>query len=378
MVGGFHDLSWNLYRYSGRLLRAPRSASRACPTRPPPAQWGWDAPGDTATSVAARREPYRRRLTLDFAAGDAVVIPGYGGAQGIFFVTSDLLGDNLLFGSVSSYQGRRLGSILSNISATSVYLNQSRRVNWGSAPSAPRAATSRATGSSPTTRPPTAGSACCATRSAASPGSRPPSSSSTPTGWTSRCRSTSLAGSAGSRPTILSYVHDNSLWVPSGPIDGGRFAVTAGLSSDFSNSRFDSYLVSRRLAPVSPARPPEHLGASGLRLLQRRRSARAASTSAAPSASAAIPQFGYIVGSQAFMFNQEVRFPAAHPPHPRHALRRRRFPRDPGGLFTDVGKASFSTTTDRALLGSYGVSFRMALGPAGRPSPGRRPPLQQR
>ena len=108
------------------------------------------------TSVAARREPYRRRLTLDFAAGDAVVIPGYGGAQGIFFVASDLLGDNLLFGSVSSYQGRQLGSILSNLSVTSVYLNQSRRVNWGSAPSAPSSATSRATGSSPTTRPPTA------------------------------------------------------------------------------------------------------------------------------------------------------------------------------------------------------------------------------
>src|SRR6185312_8100326 len=92
---------------------------------------GWDAPGDTMTSVAARREPYRRRLSLDFAAGDAVVIPGYGGAQGIFFVASDLLGDNLLFGSVSSYQSRRLGSIFANLSGTAVYLNQSRRVNWG-------------------------------------------------------------------------------------------------------------------------------------------------------------------------------------------------------------------------------------------------------
>jgi hypothetical protein len=28
-----------------------------------------------------------------------------------------------------------------------------------------------------------------------------------------------------------------------------------------------------------------------------------------------------------------------------------------------VGQARFSTTTNRALLGSYGVSFRMALGP---------------
>ena len=28
-----------------------------------------------------------------------------------------------------------------------------------------------------------------------------------------------------------------------------------------------------------------------------------------------------------------------------------------------MGKARFSTTIDRALLGSYGISFRMALGP---------------
>ncbi len=131
IVGGFHDLSWNLYRYPGRLLARARNASRGCPTPPPPRSGAGTHRGTPRPSIAARREPYRRRLTLDFAAGDAVVIPGYGGAQGIFFVASDLLGDNLLFGSVSSYQGRRLGSILSNLSATTVYLNQSRRVNWG-------------------------------------------------------------------------------------------------------------------------------------------------------------------------------------------------------------------------------------------------------
>ncbi len=54
-----------------------------------------------------------------------MIVPGYGGAQGIFFLMSDLLGDNLLFGSVSSFQGRQLGSILSNLSASAVYLNRS-------------------------------------------------------------------------------------------------------------------------------------------------------------------------------------------------------------------------------------------------------------
>jgi outer membrane protein assembly factor BamA len=39
------------------------------------------------------------------------------------------------------------------------------------------------------------------------------------------------------------------------------------------------------------------------------------------------------------------------------------FPQIQGALFTDLGKAVFSTTSDRGLLGSYGISFRMALGP---------------
>ena len=105
MVGGFHDLSWNLYRIPVDSAAPTRSASRACPTPRPPASGAGMRRATPRPASPARREPYQRRLTLDFAAGDAVVVPGYGGAQGIFFVASDLLGDNLLFGSVSSYPG---------------------------------------------------------------------------------------------------------------------------------------------------------------------------------------------------------------------------------------------------------------------------------
>ena len=106
----------------------------------------------------------------------------------------------------------------------------------------------------------------------------------------------------------LSYVRDNSLWIPSGPIDGGRFRVTAGLSSDFSNSRFDSYLISgdwrqyfrlgrqsawalRAYGFYSGGDRPRRVNIGGTLGLR------------------GYPQFGYIVGSEAFMFNQEVRFP---------------------------------------------------------------------
>ncbi|HEU5305157.1 MAG TPA: hypothetical protein VFU40_10975, partial [Gemmatimonadales bacterium] len=38
------------------------------------------------------------------------------------------------------------------------------------------------------------------------------------------------------------------------------------------------------------------------------------------------------------------------------------FPEIQGGLFADVGKATFPST-DRALLGSYGLGFRLAIAP---------------
>ena len=160
----------------------------------------------------------------------------------------------------------------------------------------------------------------------------------------------------------LSYVRDNSLWIPSGPIDGGRFSVTAGVSSDFSNSRFDSYLVSadwrkyfrlsrrsawalRAFGYYSGGDRPRRVNIGGTVALR------------------GYPQFGYIVGAQAFMFNQEVRFPILS-----HLTLGTPFgdldlPEIQAGLFTDVGKATFSTSPNRALLGSYGISFRMALGP---------------
>ena len=184
-----------------RRFGRPRGQVRLA--EPAPAgKWSWEVPADTTTSLSARREPYRRRMTLDFAAGDAVVIPGYGGAQGIFFAASDLLGDNVLLGSLSSYQGRRLGSIFSNLSGdrglhqpvASGELGHRRLPHQE--PQLRRRPGRLLRRDRLRRR-----SACCAIRSRASRGSRPRWSSSTPTAWTSRCRWTSRAGSAGSPPT---------------------------------------------------------------------------------------------------------------------------------------------------------------------------------
>ncbi|MBA3498401.1 MAG: PD40 domain-containing protein [Gemmatimonadales bacterium] len=361
VVGGFHDLSWNLYRTPVDSA-ARRERFARVPDAAPAAMWKWDVPGDTITSIAARREPYRRRLSLDFAAGDAVIIPGYGGAQGVFFVASDLLGDNMLFGSVSSYQGRRLGSILSNLSGTAVYLNRSRRVNWGVG--AFRTKSRNFEGERVVAYDETAYGALGLLRYPLTRFTRIEGTAvlehSDRLDFTLPVDEPRRRGWIASN--YLSYVRDNSLWINSGPIDGGRFSVTAGVSSDFSNSRFDSYLVSgdwrryfrlgrrstwalRGFGFYSGADRPRRINLGGTLGLR------------------GYPQFGYIVGSEAFMFNQEVRLPLLS-----HLTFGTPFgdldlPEIQAGLFTDVGQARFSTSSSRALLGSYGVSFRMALGP---------------
>ncbi len=360
LVGGFHDLSWNIYRYP--VDSAARADTFALASAPLAGSWDWESPADTVGEPASIREPYRRRLTLDFAVGDATVVPGYGGSQGIFFVMSDMLGDNLLYGSVSSFQGRRLGSILTNISATAVYLNRSRRVNWGFGAfrtkgrnfEADRVVAFDETTFGvlgllryPLTRFTRVEGTIVVERSDRLDFTLPVDQPRR-VGWIAS--------------HYVSYVRDNSLWIPTGPIDGGRLSLTAGVSSDFTNSRFDSYLLSadwrkyfrlgrrsawalRAYGYYSGGDRPRRVNIGGTLTLR------------------GYPQFGYIVGTRAFMVNQELRFPVITHFTFGTPLGDINFPEVQAGIFADVGRASLSTSTTRALLGSYGVSFRMALGP---------------
>ena len=360
LVGGFHDLSWNLYRYPvDTLARKERFALAPGDST---ASWSWLAAGDTAGSLVASREPYRSRLTLDFAAGDAVIIPGYGGAQGVFFVMSDVLGDNMLFGSLGSFQGRRLGSIISNINASAVYLNLSRRVNWGIG--AFRSKGRNFEGDRVVAYDETAYGALGIIRYPLSRFSRVEGTfiaeHSDRVDFTLPVDQPRRKGWIASH--LLSYVHDNSLWVNSGPIDGGRLSLTAGLSNDFTNSRFDSYLVSadwRRYLRLG-RRSAWALRAYGFYSGgDRPRRTNIGGTLALRG----YPQFGYILGARALMVNQEVRFPLLTHLTLGTPLGDLDLPEIQGAFFTDVGKATFETSTDRAVLGSYGISFRLALGP---------------
>ena len=366
LVGGFHDLSWNVYLYPADS--AARADTFAIETGAPHSRWNWPAI-DTAGSLAARREPYRRKLTLDFAAGEAAVIPGVGGLQGAQFFLSDLLNDQVVLFGFATYQGRRLGNIFENLNVSGVYINQSRRLNWGlgafrtnvSSYSEPGIVSYRekAVGAIGVLRYPFDRFRRIQAEAVFEHSERTdfdfPDGSSVPSadGFT---RKGWIASN------YLSYIHDNSLWVPSGPIDGGRFRLTGGVSSDFSNSRFDSYLVNvdvRRYLRLgtrstyavrangwySGGDRPRRInigGSLGLR---------------------GYPPYGRIVGSRAFLLNQEIRFPLLRYLTFGTPVGAVTFPELQGAFFFDVGKAWFREPSDRALLGSYGGSLRWALAP---------------
>jgi hypothetical protein len=359
LVGGFHELSWNLYQYPADS--AAHQDRFSLDPGVPPGQWAWTAGRDTAAGVPTG-EPYRRRLTFDVAAGEAVFVPGYGGSQGFAFFMSDLMGDNLLFGSIGSFQGRRLGSFFANISANLIYVNREQRLNWGVGAFRTRSANYE--GDLVVAYEETALGALGLLRYPLSRFSRVEGNivmeHSDRTDFTLPVDEPRRVGWIASN--YVSYVHDNSLWIPSGPIDGRRISFTAGISTDFTNSRFDSWVLSgdwrryfrlgsrstyavRAFGFYSGGDRPHRINIGGTLALR------------------GYPEYGYIVGTRAYMFNQELRIPLLT-----HLTLGSPFgdidlPEIQGGLFVDVGKALMHQQTVRSLLGSYGIGFRLALGP---------------
>ena len=289
LVGGFHDLSWNLYRYPGRLRR-PAGSLRLDSRSGRPASGPGRRRRDTATGAPAG-EPYRRRLTLDVAAGDAVFVPGYGGAQGVAFLMSDLLGDNLLFGSVGSFQGRRLGS--------SARQHQRHRglpqsVSGGSTgasePSAPRGRNFE--GDRVVAYEETADGALGLLRYPLSRFSRIEGTAvvehSDRVDFTLPVDQPRRVGWIASH--YLSFVHDNSLWIPSGPIDGEPVQPHRRVSSDFIEQPLRQLPRSAATgADISGLGKRSAWAVARLRASTAAATGPAGSTSAAPSACGAIP-----------------------------------------------------------------------------------------
>ncbi len=362
LVSGFDRASINVYAYpADSAARADAFPAPALPPLPATlAQWQWPAPPESGGSQAGY--PYRPHYTLDIATGDVVVIPGYGGVQGAAFLLSDLLGDNVIFGSVASYQGKQFGSFLQNLNIAGIYLNQRHRLNWGVGGF--RSAGQNYDGERVVSYVETAVGALGVLRYPLTRFSRLEGTvvveHSNRTDFTLPVDQPQRIGWIASN--YVSFVHDNSLWIESGPIDGERLALTAGVSSDFSNARFDSFLLSadarkylrigrrvsfatRGIGFFSSGDRPSRLNIGGTVGIR------------------GYPNFGYIVGSHALLFNEELRFPVLRSLTLGFPFGDFRLPEFQGALFFDAGRAWFRDRSSRPTIGSYGFGVRLALFP---------------
>ena len=367
VFGGFADLSYNIY------LQQPVADSGAPPVQlardRAPAEWTWEELGDPQYA-RAEAAPYERKFTFDFAAGDAAFAPGIGSAQGVIFLFSDLLGDHELFATVSSFQGNGLGNLIDNFNGTAFYLNQAHRVNWGVG--AFRLRGTFYEGDFSTVYDETSAGAFAQLRYPLSRFRRIEAVYSLehsdrfdltrPDILTGGGDATEFHRVGWLASNYLGYVEDNTLWLPTGPIDGERVNLTGGLVNDVSHGRFDSWLVAgdyrryfrtslrsavavRLLGYYSGGERPRPVNIGGSWALR------------------GYPRYGYVAGTRAWLLNAEWRFPITDFLSIGFPFGEARFPGVQGALFFDAGKAWTATSLDRGTLGSSGLGLRMPIGP---------------
>ena len=361
LFGAYADLSFNIYLAPALDDPSSTFALVSDDSLPLPF-WTWE---ELSHPIYARTDgtPYERKFSLDFAAADAVVAPGLGSAQGAVFVFSDLLSDHLLLLTLSSFQTSGFGSLLDNINGTAFYLNQSRRINWGVGTFRQRGLfyegdfqtlyEEKSYGAFAQLRYPF-------TRFRRIVGEYRIEHSDRfdlfSPGVVEPRRVAWLASN------YLTYVKDNTLWLPTGPIDGERYNLTGGLVNDLSNGRFDSWIVSLDLRKylrtslhsalalraegyASGGERPRRIGIGG------------------PWGLRGYPPNGYVSGTYAWLANAEFRFPLTDFLTIGFPFGAARFPGVQAALFLDYGRAWSDETTRRGVLGSSGIGLRMPIGP---------------
>lgn len=362
LFDGFGNLTYNIYRQRpGADSAQPFAFSLPAERRAP----GWTWPElQEGTYARANPTPYTKRFTLDFAAGDAIVAPGVGSMQGALFLFSDLLEDHLFYLTLTSFQGDGVGGFLNNINGSIFYLNQKRRLNWGVGAFRLRGLFYE--GDFQTIYDETSYGGFLDLRWPFSRYSRVEGQF--------RLEHSNRFDLVGGNPTdprrvgwlasnYLSLVKDNSLWLESGPIDGERRNVTAGVTNDLSNGRFDSWLVTLderryfRLASRT-AYAVRAFGYYGAGARPRRINI------GGPWGLRGYPRWGNVAGTRAFLINQEVRFPISNFLSIGFPFGEIRFPGVQGAIFADVGGAwDPPPSPNRGVLGSAGFSLRMPVFP---------------
>ena len=357
----FSGLSWSTFAISPDsaaltevfAMRADSSLNTA---------WAWAELSDPRAQAASSRR-YRREYSLDVAAGGGGATPGYGASQGAQLVVSDLLGDHLLASSFSMYGSTDFGDLLSNINADVFYLNQAQRLNWGVG--AFRLAgvfleqdfrqlyREQTAGVYGTLRYPFSRFTRFEGQTRLEYSDRDDFNNPLIRG--PRQREGVLASN------FLSLVRDNALWLGTGPIDGTRWNMTAGVVSDITHGVFENWVGSvdyrrymrtsmqsavavRAYAYASEGTRPRAVAIGGSWLLR------------------GYPRFSQ-AGTRAWLTNGEWRFPITNFVAMGFPFGTIRLPEVQGAFFADAGQAWEGSEYRQRVLGSAGVGFRTPIIP---------------
>jgi hypothetical protein len=385
VFAGFSEGSFRVYHYPlpAQPVLAPVIALENGETAPP---WDWES-STSKGSTQPRINAYKAldRISLDFAGGDAVFAPGLGSAQGAQFLLSDMLGNHIVFAGISAVQANDLSDLVDNFSGNVLYLNLARRLNYG-------VGLFRFEGrfrdvAYDIYNETTAGGYFLASypfsrfhrlelQLALERSTREDVADFNDEFAPGAIDTRDLTRTGTLASNYLSYVKDNTLWLPTGPVDGERYNLTLGLVSCFACTY-----------PSEVTGAPVHRGAAVdnyVLIGDYRRYFRTTQYSAyalrgyfyyssgtlpgravlgGPHRLRGYPRFS-LAGSRVWLLNQEWRFPILNGLSLNFPFGDLRLPGVQGAFFADAGSSWLeSQARPGGTWGSYGLGFRTSLGP---------------
>lgn len=330
--------------------------------------WSWsELEEDEVREVDPEEYSQWRSFRLDFAGGDAIIAPGALSAQGLQLLGSDMLGNHIAFLSITSIQSELFRSFSDAFSGQLLYMNLSHRLNWGAGlfrfkglfrDVAFNVYSEEAYGgfflaSYPFSK---------FRRMELQIGLERSSRRDEPDRFTLDFREDprNLTRDGVITRNFLSYVKDNTLWLPTGPVDGTRYNLTGGLITDLSRARAESYIL------MVDAR----------RYLRTTLQSAIALRAFGYYSDGSIPSRAYLggphrlrgyprlslAGSRVWLVNTEWRFPLFNRLTFNLPVGNLTFPGVQGAFFADLGSSWIEDTEPEGSWGSYGMSFRMSLG----------------
>lgn len=401
IFAGFSEGTYRIYKYgftddtlAGPTFAladdvAPRLAVGDGPPAPDALPLGWEWTDLEAPILdGIEPAPYRswQAFSVDFAGGDALVAPGVGSAQGAQLLATDMLGNHIAFAGVSAAQAEDFSQFVDNFSGHLLYLNLAHRLNFGAGvfrfkglfrDVAYNVYDEETYGGYFIGSYPFSKFHRLELRLGLERSSRVDVENFFDGGFfgrNTRPDPRDLTRDGVLTSNYLSFVKDNTLWLPTGPIDGSRYNVTAGLVTCFactSPSDLTGQDVTRGVAAENYVLVGDFrryfrtslYSAYAVRVhgFFSDGTIPARAVLGGPHEMRGYPRFS-LAGSRLWLVNQEWRFPILHGLAMAFPFGEIRFPGVQGAIFGDVGSSWLEGQKPEGTWGSYGLGLRTSLG----------------